>query len=104
MLWGIERRKNKTVVTISDSWHVMSRKYILLPWYVCTAQGISHSALRPVKIILILLLFVLTLTCSSSTVPDALCDQQVLLSLTSADDSHWLQAFLRNVTESYNMY
>lgn len=67
-------------------------------------ERISHSALRPVKIILILFLFVLTLTCSPSTVPDALCDQQVLLSLTSAGNSHWLQAFLRNVIESYNMY
>lgn len=67
-------------------------------------ERISHSALRPVKIILILFLFVLTLTCSPSTVPDALCDQQVLLSLISAGNSHWLQAFLRNVTESYNTY
>lgn len=67
-------------------------------------ERISHSALRPVKIILILFLFVPTLTCSPSTVPDALCDQQVLLSLTFAGNSHWLQAFLNNVSESYNMY
>ena len=66
-------------------------------------ERISHSALRPVKMILIPFLFVPTLTSSPSTVPDTIWNQQVPLSLTFADISHQLQAFLRSVTDSYSM-
>lgn len=66
-------------------------------------ERISHSALRPVKMILIQFLFVPTLTSSPSTVPDTVYDHHVPLSFIFVDISQQLQAFLRNVTDSYSM-
>lgn len=82
----------------------MARKYILLPRYVCTAQGkiqsfSSQNCKNNFNSISI---------CShfypfSKHCPNTISDQQVPLSLSFAEISHHLKAFPRSVTDSYNM-